>query len=160
MKDCKFCDKSGLLILPLRYAAVVGDDVKTQLPALPATLGAGVSDLALTHGQYAPRLLRQGFVYMLVNRAGIKYWQAYYATEDAFLARFDPETPPNTPIVFTCDRTACGIDASCIAIDKVETVSTDGCRQDAGLRSKRLGEERNAPATAQPDRRIARQARA
>ncbi len=123
MKDCKFCDKSGLLILPLRYAAVVGDDVRAQLPALPATLGAGVSDLALTHGQYAPRLLRQGFVYTLINRAGVKYWQAYYATDDAFLSRFDPDTPPSTPIVFTCDRTACGIDASCIAIDKVETVS-------------------------------------
>ncbi len=123
MKDCKFCDKAGLLILPLRYAAVVGDDAPSLLPALPATLGAGVKDLALTHGQYAPRLMRQGFVYALIERGGVKYWEAYYATDDAFLYKFDPDVPPSAKIDFSCDRNVCGIDASCIAIDKVEAVS-------------------------------------
>ena len=36
MKDCKFCDKTGLLILPLRYAAVAGEAAAlSAVPELP-----------------------------------------------------------------------------------------------------------------------------
>ena len=51
-KDCKFCDKKGLMILPLRYSVALADDMKnlSGIPALPARLGYGVSDLALTLG--------------------------------------------------------------------------------------------------------------
>ena len=98
MKDCKFCDKQGLLILPLRYAAVVGDGANSQLPALPTTLGKGVSDLALTHAQYAPRLLREGYLYVLVVRDGIKSWQGYAVTEEAYLYRFEVDQPPAAPV--------------------------------------------------------------
>lgn len=122
MKDCRFCDKAGLLILPLRYAAVVGDDAARLLPDLPGELGQGVKDLALTHGRYAPRLLRGGYVYTLIQRSGVKYWEAYVATEDAFLYKFRPESPPTAPVEFSCDRSACGIDASCISVDQVQTV--------------------------------------
>jgi hypothetical protein len=122
MKDCKFCDKTGLLILPLRYAVLVDDDASRLMPEMPGTLGVGVKDLALTHARYAARLVREGFIYALIQRAGVKYWEAYAVTEDAFLYKFRPEEPPTTKIEFTCDRSSCGIDASCIAVDKVETV--------------------------------------
>jgi hypothetical protein len=123
-KDCKFCDKTGLLILPLRYAAVVGDaSALADIPALPSTLGAGVRDLELTHGKYAPRMVREGYIYLLQDREGIKYWEGYMVIEDAFLYKFDVKTPPLSPIEFSCDRSVCGIDASCIAIEKVDKVT-------------------------------------
>lgn len=122
MKDCPYCDKTGLLILPLRYAAVVDGAPKSLVPPMPATLGKGVSDISLTHGQYAPRLLREGYLYTLIQRAGIKYWEAYAITEDAFLYKFAPNSPPSSAAEFSCDQTSCGIDASCIAIEKVESV--------------------------------------
>jgi hypothetical protein len=124
MKDCKFCDKQGLLILPLRYAAVVGEaQALADIPALPATLGMGVKDLALTHGKYAPRMVREGYIYLLQERAGLKYWEGYMVVEDAFLYKFDVKTPPTAQVDFSCDRSTCGIDASCIAIDKVDQVT-------------------------------------
>ncbi len=123
-KDCKFCDKEGLLILPLRYAAIVGEaKALADIPALPTTLGAGVKDIALTHGKYAPRMVREGYIYVLIDREGIKYWEAYLVIEDAFLYKFDPKEPPSAQVDFSCDRSVCGIDASCIAIDKVDKVN-------------------------------------
>jgi hypothetical protein len=123
-KGCKFCDKEGLLILPLRYAAVVGDaKAHADIPALPATLGSGIKDIALTHGKYAPRMVREGFIYLLQERLGIKYWEGYMVIEDAFLYKFDVRIPPLSNVEFSCDRSTCGIDASCIALDKVDQVS-------------------------------------
>jgi hypothetical protein len=123
-KGCKFCDKEGLLILPLRYAAVVGEaKALADIPALPGTLAATVKDLPLTHGKYAPRMMREGYIYVLIDRDGVQYWEAYMVIEDAFLYKFDPKEPPTVEVDFTCDRSVCGIDASCIAIDKVDKVN-------------------------------------
>jgi hypothetical protein len=123
-KGCKFCDKEGLLILPLRYAAVVGEaSALADIPALPGTLGVGVKDLALTHGKYAPRMVRNGYIYLLQERVGKKYWEGYMVIDDAFLYKFDVSTPPISTVEFSCDRSTCGIDASCIAIDKVDQVT-------------------------------------
>lgn len=121
-KDCKFCNKKGLRILPLIYAAIGDEDAKRLVPALPATLGQGVKDVPLSVSAYAPRMLREGYLYTLIQRDGVKYWEAYAVTEDAFLYKFSAEKPPAIPIEFTCDQSTCGIDASCIAIDDVDSV--------------------------------------
>jgi hypothetical protein len=121
-KDCKFCNKKGLLILPLRYSVVADENAKSLISDLPATLGEGVKDIALAVSRYAPRMLRQGYLYTLIQREGVKYWEAYAVTEDAYLYKFSSEKPPQIPIEFTCDQTTCGIDASCIAIDDVDSV--------------------------------------
>ena len=122
MKDCKFCDKKGLLILPLRYAAVVGERAAALLPPLPPSLGQGVSDIALSRAAYAPRLLREGFLYVLVQRMGIKSWQAYAVNEEGFLYTFPADRPPSVKPEFNCERHTCGIDASCVAIEHVDKV--------------------------------------
>ena len=70
-KDCKFCDKNGLLWLPLRYS-VVGSDYPNAFKRLPEIdgkkLGKGVVDIKLTYrkSRYAVRLLRPGFLYVLL----------------------------------------------------------------------------------------------
>ncbi|RSZ57643.1 hypothetical protein HF313_27470 [Massilia atriviolacea] len=109
------------MILPLRYAAVPGDAAKS-MPALPATLGDKVSDLVLDHARYAPRVLRHGYLYVLIKRAGVLYWEAYSVIDDAFLYKFPADTPPANIPEFSCDRSVCGVNASMISIDKVESV--------------------------------------
>ena len=124
MKDCKFCDKRGLLWLPLRYAAVgaASPSALDSLPKLSGKLGQGVTDLALTRAKYAVRLLRPGYLYVLLERKGVKYWDAYRVLEDAFLYKFDPEDPPQVEPTFSCDRTVCGINASMVAIPEADDV--------------------------------------
>ncbi|MEO8154051.1 MAG: T6SS effector BTH_I2691 family protein [Rhizobacter sp.] len=123
-KDCKFCDKRGLLWLPLRYSAVgaATPAALDPLPKLTGKLGQGVSDLALTRSKYAVRLLRSGYLYVLLERKGIKYWDAYKVLEDAFLYKFNPEDPPQVEPSFSCDRSTCGINASMVAIPEAKEV--------------------------------------
>lgn len=124
-KDCKFCDKKGLLWLPLRYSAVVADKPAdlASLPALGGTLGKGVTDLALTEAKYGVRLLRPGYLYVLIERQGIKYWTAYQVLQDAFLYQFEPEQPPQVTPEFSCDRSVCGVNASMVAIPNAREVT-------------------------------------
>lgn len=123
-KDCKFCDKKGLLWLPLRYSAVGVDtpDAISSLPTLSGKLGKGVTDLALTEAKYAVRLLRSGYLYVLLERKGIKYWEAYMVLDDAFLDKFTPEDPPQTARQFSCEPHTCGINASMVAIPEAKDV--------------------------------------
>lgn len=124
MKDCKFCDKRGLLWLPLRYGAVGAANLAAldALPKLAGKLGTGVSDLTLTKAKYAVRLLRSGYLYVLIERQGVKYWEAYRVTEDAFLYKFAPENPPLVEPKFSCERHTCGINASMVAIPEAKDV--------------------------------------
>lgn len=126
MKDCKFCDKEGLLILPLRYAAVTGNDIDDPrlglLPELPSTLGEHVSDIAVSGAKYAPRMLRNGYLYVLIKRSGLLYWEGYLVIDNAYLYKFPIDLPPPASAPFSCDPGSCGIDASMISIPKVESV--------------------------------------
>jgi len=123
-KDCKFCDKKGLMILPLRYSVALADDMASlrAIPALPPTLGKGVSDLALTKGKYAPAMLRAGYLYVLIDREGIKSWEGYQVTQDAYLYKFPVDVPPQTKVEFSCAPNSCGIDASMISIEHASEI--------------------------------------
>lgn len=124
-KDCKFCDKQGLMILPLRYSVAVSEQPAelSALPkALPSTLGNGVADFALTNGRYAPALMRTGYLYVLIERKQVKSWEGYYVTDDAYLYKFPVDAPPAAPVAFSCDPVSCGIDASMVSIDKANDV--------------------------------------
>lgn len=112
------------MILPLRYSAAVADNLSdlSALPDLPGTLGADVTNLSLTHAKYTARMLREGFLYVLIERLGIKSWTSYYVTEDSFLYGFPVEFPPSVKPEFSCDATTCGVDASMIAIPNAQDV--------------------------------------
>lgn len=120
-KDCKFCDKNGLLWLPLRYS-VVGSDYPNAFKRLPEIdgkkLGQGVIDIKLTDpkSRYAVRLLRPGFLYVLLDHMGVRYWLAYQVLDDAYLFEFSVENPPQIEPQFSCDPTRCGVDASMVSI--------------------------------------------
>ncbi len=120
--NCDFCNKEGLLILPLRYAAVVGDNAKDWLPKMPKLLGQRVTDLALDKAEYAPRMMRDGFLYVLINRSDSWYWESYITTSNGYLSKFMPESPPTQRVKFNCYGDECRINASMIGIPKVEWV--------------------------------------
>lgn len=148
-KDCKHCDKKGLLILPLRYSAVVAKQVTdvaatsaarakdpcapavfTANPALkafghlPETLGAGVSDINIgPHATYGVRALRKSsYLYVLIERAGIKGWDAYMVLDNMQLYKFEAGSPPPfTPSAY-CNRDQTSVDAYMVGIDKAEDV--------------------------------------
>jgi hypothetical protein len=110
--DCKFCGKEGLLILPLRYGTL---PIDIAAPALP--IHCALSSPALTKSKYALRMVRDGYVYLLVERViGRLDCQAYVASGEGYLARFPAYLPPAIPPKFTCDPNTCGSNASMIAI--------------------------------------------
>jgi hypothetical protein len=119
--DCKFCnDGKDLLILPLRYAALGSDDSKalSSLPKLSGTLGKGINEITLSgNARYTVRPLRSGYLYVLLERAGVKSWQAYSVTEGGQLYRFEAENPPAIRPKFSCNPSTCGVNASMIKIE-------------------------------------------
>jgi hypothetical protein len=124
-KNCKFCDKKDFRFLPLLYAAVGADQPSAlmALPALSGKLGAGVIDLPLTHARYAVRIVREGYLYVLIEREGVKYWQAYQVVPDSFLFQFTADDPPQRVTPFTCERTGLGgVNGSVVNIPDAKTV--------------------------------------
>lgn len=128
-KNCPFCDKKGLAILPVRYAVAhqaAGDSTfARQAPKLTADFtpgrqlapgNKGGSDIDLKPAQYTLRALRSGYLYVFNEALG--QWSAYIVTEDACLFRFDPkQQPPDLGgVKFSCDPNTHGAVASCICI--------------------------------------------
>lgn len=58
---CDNCEKSGLPILPVRYA-VLPKTVGAKLP--PGIAGKGMTDIALQEYQYGLRTLREGWLFV------------------------------------------------------------------------------------------------
>lgn len=124
-KGCKFCDKKGLRFLPLVYAVITGMDSQAlaMLPKLAGKVGDRVTDLTLgPEAKYAVRLLPPGYLYNLLERNGVKYWQSYLVLEDAYLYQLTNNEPPQVVPEFTCDPEICGIDASMIDIPNAKEV--------------------------------------
>jgi hypothetical protein len=118
--NCANCNKSGLAILPVRYA-VVPNNVNAMLPE---PLGNKVKEIKLAHHKYALRALRQGYVYLFYEKhargSHIK-WETYSVSPTGTLwkqlsisaIRSIAEDP-------VCSRTGHNIPASVIAIEKPE----------------------------------------
>lgn len=118
--ECENCNKSGLAILPVRYA-VVPNNVDA---ALPDPLGNKVTDVKLKHHKYALRTLRQGFVYLFYEKhargSQIK-WEVYSVSEAGTLWKqyFTGGLKPVT-VEPVCSRNGHNIPASIISIEKPE----------------------------------------
>ena len=118
--DCTNCNKSGLAILPVRYAVVP----KTIATSLPATLGDKVTDVKLQHHKYVLRTLRRGFVYLYHEKhpRGSNFkWEIYSVSTRGTLWKQASTTAINAidedP---ACSRKGHNIPASLIAVEKPE----------------------------------------
>lgn len=118
--SCPNCNKSGLAILPVRYA-VVPSDVKATLPA---PLGNKVSNVKLAHHKYALRTLREGYVYLFHEKnprgSHIK-WEVYSVSPDGTLwKQLSINAIKSVSADQVCSRSGHNIPASIIAIEKPE----------------------------------------
>lgn len=115
---CNACERTGLPILPLRaaYAPSPGQTYRRQPTAStePATLRMRLDQ---------PRILRQGYLYVLLDEV---QWQAYQITPEGALRQFRPFQVPRdepSPLSPSCVNRDHDVTASFINID-TETFST------------------------------------
>jgi hypothetical protein len=113
---CENCEKSGLAILPVRYA-VMPKTARVKLPA--GIVGAGMTDISLSEHQYALRTLREGwlFVFYELGVRGRNYWQAYRVTPDGRLWKQDlplPRVPRTDP---ACAKKSIAVQMDLLAIE-------------------------------------------
>lgn len=112
VENCKACQRSGLPILPLR-AAYAPEPWHSQ--ANPVDRNPEVKAVRMRLEQ--PRILRQGFLYVMLDR---KEWQAYQITPEGALRHFRPYQIPREepkPLSRVCVMQDHDIPASFINID-------------------------------------------
>lgn len=124
--ECPNCDRAGLLIHPLRHDVFCSDDPEalSAIAELPDHLGQGVTDIPLEGSRYSVRLLREGYLYVLVDRPGLRAWQAYYVHHSGHLAAFPPmQPPPRAQGEVSCRRMAESAHAMMVALERPEEIT-------------------------------------
>lgn len=127
-ETCKICKKVGLSILPLRYGTVPvlnQDGGLNKMPNLPDELGAQVKDKRLKRHNYALRVIRQGYIYLLrYDKDSSQEWFGWEVTEDGYCVPFDPmnDPVPGKPQgPFVCSKKADNLPATMISVKDPET---------------------------------------
>ncbi|MFD1559955.1 T6SS effector BTH_I2691 family protein [Paraburkholderia silviterrae] len=97
VQSCPFCDRSGLPIMPLRYA-VARTDLGGKAPDIVAPFDAGKPGLPKDSAKYTLRILRPGYLYVFDEVRG--EWGAYIVNREGLLYHFDiyAKTPPQVPV--------------------------------------------------------------
>lgn len=117
--NCPDCNKSGLAILPVRYAVVP----TIAGASLPASLGNKVTSVALKHHKYALRTLRKGYLYLYYEKHArgrhIK-WEVYSVAEGGTLWKQLSIGAIQEITEIQCSRKAHLVPASVITIDTPE----------------------------------------
>lgn len=117
--NCTNCNKSGLAILPVRYAVVP----KIADAELPARLGNKVTNTVLKHHKYALRTLRQGYLYLYYEKHArgrhIK-WEVYSVANGSTLWKQISTLSVEPVVEARCSRKEHILPASVITIDTPE----------------------------------------
>lgn len=104
--SCKTCERVGMPVLPLRWAAVPKNNAVRAL----RKLGNADTQLSL-------RTLRAGYLYVLLDRS---VWQAYQVSPEGCLRQFNPYQAPHgtpAPLAKQCVTQGHDIRSSFIHID-------------------------------------------
>ena len=114
--NCDDCNKTGLAILPVRYAVVP----TIANAELPASLGNKVTDVPLKHHKYALRTLRKGYLYLYYEKHArgrhIK-WEVYSVAAGGTLWKQASIDSIQEIVDIRCSNKAHLIPASVITID-------------------------------------------
>ncbi|MGF6094858.1 toxin VasX [Pseudomonas sp. 18175] len=116
---CLFCNKQGLLIFPLRHSVFCSDSPMLLDKVAVVALGESFD---FPQVRFSARMLRKSYLYVLVERNGLKTWQSYFVTDDARLYQFAPLYPPAPSLTFSCSRDANAPSTSAVSIEKPEEV--------------------------------------
>ncbi|MBV7498914.1 T6SS effector BTH_I2691 family protein [Achromobacter sp. ACM05] len=104
--NCSACERTGIPILPLRLAVMpLTDGLKHH------------GELHHRSIQTALRILRQGYVYVLLDR---EIWHAYQVTPEGYLRQFNPFSMPRAkpePLATLCVEAGHDLRAAFINID-------------------------------------------
>lgn len=128
-KRCPKCqEKEGdLIVLPTRLSITGylgknkqlenGAEAKVEVPQLPDFAKKMVSDIPIEHSKYCLQILRQGYLYILVDfKNGQKQWRIFSSSPEGCLTEYsDNNTIPNIPPKYTCNIATDGADASYIS---------------------------------------------
>lgn len=125
--SCKMCQKKGLPILPVRYAAVAATrahDIASVPLIAGGNFGAHVTDVAANKVKYTLRSLRYGFVYVFYPKTG--KWQCYAVTNEGNVYDYplDAVLDRSTEKPFSCTQTGHPELAQCITIENAEKAGT------------------------------------
>ncbi|SFD50705.1 T6SS effector BTH_I2691 family protein [Pragia fontium] len=133
---CARCNKSGdFFLLPLRYS-IIGKNENNNKPQptdrrsknveilpLGHQLGQGVAELSLQSAEYNVRMLRAGYLYILVEKQeGEASWRAFQVTKEGALFESDPKDMKEDFPEFSCDMNTDGVNAACVAFEKIATI--------------------------------------
>ncbi|WP_411852597.1 T6SS effector BTH_I2691 family protein [Stenotrophomonas sp. LGBM10] len=121
--NCRNCDKAGLLVHPFRYSAFCSDDASVlgMVPALRPSTGAALPELRTA--RYALRMMREGYLYVVLKRDGITHLDSYYVRPSGRLMRFRGEPPDRKTSAMACARMAASANALMVAIEAPEEVA-------------------------------------
>ncbi|WP_374514850.1 T6SS effector BTH_I2691 family protein [Niveibacterium sp.] len=112
--NCKYCNRIGLPLLPLRIAYVPGESANkpATLPSAPHMPTAPVRD-----GKYVLRVISEGYVYLFDERAG-GVWRCFAATTSGHFQEILLDAPPNSPPTFHCGEKGHNVVASLINVTR------------------------------------------
>ncbi|MBI0096506.1 MULTISPECIES: T6SS effector BTH_I2691 family protein [Gilliamella] len=128
-RRCPKCqEKEGdLIVLPTRLSVsgylaknrMIKNNLKAnvEVPPLPDFAQEMVKNLPLEHSNYCIQMLRQGYLYVLVDyKNGKKEWRAFSSSPEGCLTEFENiNTIPSIPPDYNCNIATDGADASYIS---------------------------------------------
>ncbi len=120
--NCRNCDKAGLLVHPFRYSAFCSDDASVlgMVPSLRPSTGVALPELRTA--RYTLRMMREGYLYVVLKRNGLTQLDSYYVRPSGRLMRFRGEPPDRKTSAIACARMAASANALMVAIDAPEEV--------------------------------------
>lgn len=116
--DCKFCNRIGLSFLPTRIAYVPGEPAHKP-GSLPVS--AYMPTAPMQQGKYVLRLISEGYVYLLDERAG-GVWRCFAATASGLFRELMLDTAPKEQPAFHCAREGHTTVAALISIPRASEV--------------------------------------
>ncbi|RAS08781.1 T6SS effector BTH_I2691 family protein [Cupriavidus alkaliphilus] len=124
---CEQCNRKGLPILFTRYAAAYSPRVEgMDLLAAHAPGGqfqANPGGVPLKTGRYAIRMLRTGFLYLCIERAGGLEWKGYAVHPHGYLNEFPVMLPENAAPKVACARDARQANNSLVWLEDAKKVT-------------------------------------
>ncbi|AXE90938.1 hypothetical protein R8871_05643 [Paraburkholderia graminis C4D1M] len=121
--SCDMCEKKGLLILPVRYAAAAASGAHnlggaTALALPKGQFGDGVTAVGAKKASYFLRSVRKGFIH--VYYPSTNKWQIYGVTTEGYVFNYplDADLSPAQEKAFSCKQAGHMQLAQCISIEQ------------------------------------------
>lgn len=119
MKGCKFCDKSGLAIYPVRYG-IAPETSKVPEPTGP--FAQWITAVPVAPAKYVLRRLRASYLYCWNEADKAQPLKGYMVLPQGYLYEFDPRKPAPSAeeAKFNCGQAGHAAIAMCVTVPRAE----------------------------------------